>query len=69
MSAGVPEFWARKYEADAAKYWDLFYKRNEDRFFKDRYWTSREFGELVENPDQPKVRFDTCLSDIRIEQC
>ena len=25
---------AGKYDAEAAKYWDLFYRRNEDRFFK-----------------------------------
>jgi hypothetical protein len=26
----------RKYEAEASRNWDLFYKRNADRFFKDR---------------------------------
>lgn len=43
----VSEFQARKLEAEARKHWDLFYKRNETRFFKDRHWTTREFEELL----------------------
>jgi hypothetical protein len=34
--AALRQFWVRKYEAEAARNWDLFYKRNADRFFKDR---------------------------------
>jgi len=34
----VSEFWKQKYEEDAGKYWDLFYKRNDDKFFKDRHY-------------------------------
>jgi len=29
------------------KNWDMFYKRNQTNFFKDRHWTEREFGELA----------------------
>ncbi|XP_053695046.1 tRNA N(3)-methylcytidine methyltransferase METTL6 [Sabethes cyaneus] len=43
----VSEFQALKLEREARKHWDLFYKRNEDRFFKDRHWTTREFEELL----------------------
>ncbi|XP_034477331.1 tRNA N(3)-methylcytidine methyltransferase METTL6 [Drosophila innubila] len=43
----VPEFKANKLEIDAQRHWDLFYKRNETRFFKDRHWTTREFQELL----------------------
>jgi len=43
----VDEFRARKFEREAKKHWDLFYKRNEDRFFKDRHWTTREFKDLI----------------------
>ena len=43
----VPEFKAMQLEKDAKKHWDLFYKRNEVRFFKDRHWTTREFEELL----------------------
>lgn len=35
-----------KLDRDSKKNWDLFYKRNGDRFFKNRYWTRREFIEL-----------------------
>lgn len=43
----VTDFQARKLELEARKHWDLFYKRNETRFFKDRHWTTREFEELL----------------------
>lgn len=32
---------------DAKRHWDLFYKRNSTKFFKDRNWTTREFKELI----------------------
>ena len=44
----VTEFKQKKFEADAQKNWDLFYKRNTTKFFKDRHWTKREFTELVQ---------------------
>ncbi|XP_015439539.1 PREDICTED: methyltransferase-like protein 6 [Dufourea novaeangliae] len=43
----VTEFRANQLEQDAKKHWDLFYKRNDTRFFKDRHWTTREFSELL----------------------
>jgi len=45
----VTEFKANKLEIDAQKNWDLFYKRNETNFFKDRHWTTREFQEIIDN--------------------
>ncbi|KAI8072551.1 S-adenosyl-L-methionine-dependent methyltransferase [Gongronella butleri] len=53
----VPPFWVKKYKNDAAKNWDIFYKRNTTKFFKNRYWTEREFGELAEVDGQKS----TCL--------
>jgi len=44
----VSEFKANKLELEAKKNWDLFYKRNEVNFFKDRHWTTREFQELID---------------------
>ena len=42
----MSQFLQEKLEKDAKKNWDLFYRRNGDRFFKDRHWTLREFQEL-----------------------
>lgn len=43
----VSDFQAVQLEKNAKKHWDLFYKRNEVKFFKDRHWTTREFEELL----------------------
>ncbi|XP_060079772.1 tRNA N(3)-methylcytidine methyltransferase METTL6-like [Ylistrum balloti] len=49
----VSEFKRNKYEIDAKKNWDLFYKRNTTKFFKDRHWTTREFNELCSDVGEP----------------
>lgn len=51
----VPEYKASILEKDAKRFWDLFYKRNETRFFKDRHWTTREFKELVGYSDEIRI--------------
>jgi len=43
----ISDFKANKLELDAQKNWDIFYKRNQTNFFKDRHWTTREFEELA----------------------
>ncbi|KDO73517.1 hypothetical protein CISIN_1g008457mg [Citrus sinensis] len=43
-NTGVSPFWRDKYEREAKKYWDLFYKRHQDRFFKDRHYLDKEWG-------------------------
>lgn len=43
----ISDFWHRKYRQDLGKNWNLFYKRNETRFFRDRHWIPREFPELL----------------------
>ncbi|GMH33261.1 hypothetical protein BSKO_01095 [Bryopsis sp. KO-2023] len=37
-----------KYDREADKFWELFYKRNGTNFFKDRHYLEREFPQLVE---------------------
>ncbi len=49
------EFKKMKLEAEAQKNWDLFYKRNSTKFFRDRHWTVREFEELVNFTDNDKI--------------
>lgn len=49
----IPEVKAAKLEREAKRHWDIFYKRNETKFFRDRHWTTREFQELTNfEPDQ-----------------
>lgn len=40
----VSAFWREKYEKDAKKNWDIFYKRHQDKFFKDRHYLDKEWG-------------------------
>ena len=55
-SRRVSDFQASKLEVEAARNWDLFYKRNSTHFFKDRHWTKREFHELVGDVENGKKR-------------
>lgn len=56
----VTEFKQQKLETEAQKNWDLFYKRNTTKFFKDRHWTKREFEELsaTKSSTGPLVLFE-----------
>lgn len=47
-AAPVSDFDQRRFNADPAKWWDLFYKNNTDNFFKDRKWLQQEFPILEE---------------------
>ncbi|KAL9230397.1 hypothetical protein vseg_005758 [Gypsophila vaccaria] len=43
-NSGISPFLREKYERDAMKYWDVFYKHHQDKFFKDRHYLDKEFG-------------------------
>lgn len=47
-TAEASDFQKSKLRAQAARNWDIFYKRNTTNFFKDRHWTDREFAEELE---------------------
>mmetsp|Transcript_30952 Transcript_30952/g.42897 ORF Transcript_30952/g.42897 Transcript_30952/m.42897 type:complete len:282 (-) Transcript_30952:49-894(-) len=51
----VSEFWAGKYEKDAQRNWDIFYKNNQEKFFKDRHYLLQEFPELTPDPSMSSL--------------
>ena len=61
-SRPLTEFKAKKFKEEAQKHWDLFYKRNEDRFFKvkhnllESYSLKTEFSMPRENVNPPKCQ-------------
>lgn len=42
----VKDFDKKLYNTNPAKYWDIFYKNNQENFFKDRKWLQIEFPSL-----------------------
>ncbi|KAI8368139.1 S-adenosyl-L-methionine-dependent methyltransferase [Radiomyces spectabilis] len=51
LDSPVPEEEQERYYADPADYWNKFYQKNENRFFKDRNWLKIEFPELFQTAD------------------
>lgn len=46
--APVKDYDKALFNANPAKYWDIFYKQNKENFFKDRNWLQIEFPSLYE---------------------
>ncbi|XP_030285391.1 tRNA N(3)-cytidine methyltransferase METTL8, mitochondrial isoform X1 [Sparus aurata] len=51
-----------KFDTDACQYWDKFYGRHQDKFFKDRNWLFLEFPELLPPGAKSEVT-NRCQSD------
>lgn len=43
----LSEFKIKRLELEAQRNWDRFYKRNSDKFFKDRSWTKMDLEEIL----------------------
>ncbi|KAI4377833.1 hypothetical protein MLD38_015405 [Melastoma candidum] len=54
-NSGVSPFWREKYEREARRYWDMFYKRHQDKFFKDRHYLDKEWGHYFDGSWQKHV--------------
>uniref|UniRef100_A0AC34QWF3 tRNA N(3)-methylcytidine methyltransferase n=1 Tax=Panagrolaimus sp. JU765 TaxID=591449 RepID=A0AC34QWF3_9BILA len=53
----LTEPWVKKLEFEAQKNWDKFYKRNNDKFFKDRHWGKEEIISICKD-----INFDKKLN-------
>jgi methyltransferase-like protein 6 len=42
----VPAFWSAKYKKEAARNWDIFYKRNTTKFFKGKFTQQQQLLNL-----------------------
>ena len=51
MASNVSAFFREKYERDARKNWDIFYKHHGENFFRDRHWLAREWPEHFASAD------------------
>ncbi|XP_066202696.1 tRNA N(3)-methylcytidine methyltransferase METTL8, mitochondrial [Saccopteryx leptura] len=52
-----------KYESEANKYWDTFYKIHKNKFFKDRNWLLREFPEILPSDQKTEEKAKELLWD------
>jgi methyltransferase-like protein 6 len=49
----VSQFKIDDLEKRASYFWNIFYKTNGDKFFKDRHWIIREFPEILNITESP----------------
>ncbi|KAK6202678.1 S-adenosyl-L-methionine-dependent methyltransferase [Scheffersomyces amazonensis] len=57
----VKDFDKKLYNTNPAKYWDIFYKHNQENFFKDRKWLQIEFPLLYEVTKEEYTKETTIL--------
>lgn len=57
----VSEFDKKRFNLTPAKFWDIFYKNNQENFFKDRKWLKIEFPELFDITSEGRTEKVTIL--------
>ena len=62
----VSTFWKNKYDKEANRFWDRFYKSNKTKFFKDRHWILREFPFLQSTSIPESNNKRTLLDVVRV---
>eukprot|EP00903_Cladosiphon_okamuranus_P015047 g13920.t1 len=65
--APLSAFWREKVEREARKSWDLFYRRNQRNFFKDRHYLGKVFPELSETDADRDLADAIRLGDLSMD--
>ena len=67
----IDPFWRNKYIQDTGRNWNEFYKRNTDKFYKDRHYLHVVFPELLSGhsmnaPDDPSDNRNNSLTLLEV---
>ena len=59
-SSAMSSYWKERYMSQAGMYWHEFYKRNSNKFYKDRHYLHMVFPELLDKSTEAP-QHSTCL--------